>query len=87
MEEIMTIYEEMKAAGVEIDNHESDMYVPNNETTRKIVEEYEYKCNVTTFKSAIDGTPWLDIPFSFDPWWDEAEKTVASWVTKVKEGV
>lgn len=79
----MTIYEQMKAAGVEIDHHCSDMYVPANEITREIVKGYEFKQNVTRFKSAIDGTPWLDIPFSFDPWWEDAEKQVETWAEGV----
>lgn len=65
----LSIYEQMKAAGVEIDHHESDLYVPANEKTRAIIDGYEYKCSVTMFRSDIDGTPWYDIPFSYDPFW------------------
>jgi len=75
----MSIYEEMKAAGVEIDNHSSDLLVPSNAITRGIVARYEYKGNVQGFKSAIDGTQWLEIPFAFDPFWSDAEKTVETW--------
>ncbi len=79
----MSIYTEMKAAGVEIDNHCSDMYVPDNATTREIVKGYEYKCNVIRFISDIDGTPWLNIPFAYDPWWSDAEKQVEAWAQRV----
>lgn len=64
------IYEEMKNAGVEISHHESDLYVPVNETTTEIVSRYEFKDNVTRFISQIDKKPWYDIPFAFNPFWD-----------------
>jgi hypothetical protein len=64
-----SLYEQMKAAGVEIDHHESDLYVPVNPTTRLIISDYKYKSNVETFRSQIDGTYWYDIPFAYDPAW------------------
>ena len=60
----------MIEAGVEVDNHESDLYVPDNEVTRKIIEGYEFKGNCSRFRNAVDGEIWVDIPFSYDPWWD-----------------
>lgn len=47
----------------EIDTHESDLYVLVNDISKKIVNEYEFKNNVTTFKSQIDNKLWYDIPF------------------------
>lgn len=67
---IRAIYTAMKRAGVEINSHESDMYVPVNEVTQSIVDQYDYKCNVSRFISEIDGKPWFDIPFSYKPFWD-----------------
>lgn len=66
-----SIYEQMKAAGVEVDHHESDLYVPVNETTKAIVDGYKFKNNVTQFRSQIDGTNWYDIPFAYQPFWDK----------------
>lgn len=70
----MSIYEEFKKAGVETDNHASDLYVPVNEATKKIISEYEFKSNVTTFVSNIDGKTWYDIPFAYLPFWDNKLK-------------
>jgi hypothetical protein len=67
----MNIYEQMKAAGVEISNHESDLYVPVTPETTAIVNKYEYKSNVSTFINNITKTPWYDIPFAFRPWWEK----------------
>ena len=82
----MTIYDEMKAAGVEMDSHESDLYVKNTPEAREIVAGYEYKSNVTGFTSQIDGAHWLDIPFAYDPWWTRAAETVATWAKGVSNG-
>ena len=67
----MTIYEKMKAAGVEIHDHCSDLYVPVNDITRPIVEAYKFKSNVTTFIDQVTGLLSYDIPFEFDPYWIE----------------
>jgi len=66
----MSIYADMKATGVEMDHHESDLYVPVTDATRAIVAEYEFRTNVTTFYSQIDKKPWYDIPFAYLPYWE-----------------
>ena len=67
----MSIYQEMKDLGVEIDHHESDLYVPVTDETRKIVNDYEFKGNVTTFVSLVEpNVVWYDIPFAYEPWWE-----------------
>lgn len=69
--ENLLIYQQMIAAGQECHNHESDLYVYVNEVTTKIVNEYKFRSNVTTFKSQTDGKMMYDIPFAFDPHWDK----------------
>ena len=68
----MSIMEEMEAAGVEIDHHYSDLYVPVTPETKRIVSGYTYKANVTTFRSLADGALWYDIPFAYAPYWQRA---------------
>lgn len=65
-----TLFHQVKEAGIPFDNHCSDLYIPVNMKTQKLVAEYEFKQNVTTFSSAIDKTPWFDIPFAYDPYWE-----------------
>ena len=67
----MSIYKDMRAAGVKTDNHESDMYAIVNDASRAIVGEYEYMGQVTQFRSEVDGEMWFDIPFAFDPFWEK----------------
>ena len=59
------IMEKLMEARQEISSHYSDLYTPVNEVTREIVDNYESKQNVTTFKSQIDGRLWFDIPFAY----------------------
>lgn len=46
---IDNIYEEAKKLGVEIDHHESDLYIPVTPETTVLVVRYKFRCNVTTF--------------------------------------
>ncbi len=64
-----SIYEQVVEAGIEYTNHESDLYVPINEQTKKLVDEYIFKNSVTTFVDQVTGKPSYDIPFAYDPWW------------------
>lgn len=69
----MSIYEDMKALGVEIDHHESDLYVPVTAETRAVVNAYEFKTNVTQFRSEIEPHgQWFDIPFAYEPHWPKS---------------
>lgn len=75
----MNIYKAALELGVEIDNHESDLYIPVTTETRNLVHMYEYRQNVTVFTSQIDGKPWFDIPFAYEPWWQNAANQVSRW--------
>ena len=72
IEDVMkpTIYEAMKAAGVPIDSHESDLYVRATPEAERIISEYgkvgEY------FTDSIDHVRWIELPFMFDPFWKKA---------------
>lgn len=71
----MNIYEDMKAAGVQIDNHESDLYVPVTDVTRAIVARYSDTHSITSFRHATTGAHWYDIPFAYAPFWANKAKT------------
>lgn len=65
----MTMYEELLSLGMqenELGNWCSDLYVLKNAISTKFVNEYEFKMNVTTFRSEIDGLIWYDIPFAYE---------------------
>ena len=61
-----SVYDRMVMAGVEIDNHESDLYVPVNATTTKLLSFLPQTLKITTtFRNNIDGEMWYEIPFAF----------------------
>ena len=63
-----SLYDEMVKAGVEMDHHESDLYVPVNDVTRAILARYPKQAR-KTFASNPDGKPWYDIHFAYEPFW------------------
>ena len=44
---MLNIYEQLKQANVKIDNHESDLYCPVNETTKAIIARKDLFAKVT----------------------------------------
>lgn len=72
-----TIYEECRAAGCRIGNHESDLYIRADEIGRKVVKAAIDdgripRGNVTLFRSEVPEERrqlWYELPFAYDPWW------------------
>lgn len=69
----MTLYEEIVAAGIPVDHHESDLYVPDTPEVRAILTRH---ARTGAGFVVQDGHPnagqvWLDVPFAYDPWWKE----------------
>jgi hypothetical protein len=63
-----TVNEQLLEAGMkaeETGNWCSDLHVLKNDISTAFVDAYEFKDNVTTFRSEIDGTLWYDIPFAY----------------------
>lgn len=67
-----TVYEEMKAAGLVTGNHCSDLYVKACPLAREIAERHG-KTGVlcTSFKNQVTGEMNFELPFCFDPYWEE----------------
>jgi hypothetical protein len=72
--EIENIYDEAKQLGVEIANHQSDLYIPVTPGTIALVSQYKFKSIVKTFISRIDKKLWYDIPFAYTPFWDKVQR-------------
>ena len=64
-----SIYDDMKSAGIAIDHHESDLYIPATQEARAILDKHG-NTSYTAFISQVDGTRWYDVPFMYAPWWD-----------------
>ena len=70
---MQTIYQILEAMGVPLNSHESDLYAKRCPESTELLKTYQFRGNVTTFRSNIDGTLWYDIPFAFDPFWEKRE--------------
>jgi hypothetical protein len=71
------IYEEaLKTMKPEqISHHMTDLYLMVTDESRKLVAQYDFRCNVTTFVSAIaPHVPWYEIPFAYTPGWERANR-------------
>jgi hypothetical protein len=66
----MTIYQRLKAAGVPLDNHYSDLYAQVTPVSTAIIKASGSK-TASQFRSQIDGQLWWDIPFAYDPYWEQ----------------
>jgi len=60
-------------AGIQVDSHESDLYVKDTPEARKILKNFNLKSK--PFRSQIDKEMWLDVPFAYTPFWQKKAKT------------
>jgi hypothetical protein len=60
------IYDTLKAAGCQIDHHESDLYVKATPTALALTKGHP---NRSFFISQIDRQRWIELPFMYAPWW------------------
>ena len=64
---MMNIYEQALKLmdSKDIDHHESDLYLRKNAISDKLVKEYDYLKQVTTFRDNIDHVMWYEIPCAY----------------------
>jgi hypothetical protein len=67
--ELGTLYDELKASGVTLDSHESDLYVKATPEATAILARHNV--HERYFTNQQDGQRWIDIPFAFIPFWDK----------------
>ena len=70
------LYDEVIELDINHDNHESDLYLPVNDITKKLL--IKHGGLVSTFISQIDGKQWFDVPFQYMPFWDKKCKQYES---------
>lgn len=72
----MSIYTDLKDAGIKIDNHYSDLYVRDTPEVRDILASNGKNVdgwNVQPFTCSVSGERYLDIGFAFDPYYESLE--------------
>jgi hypothetical protein len=65
----MSLYTEAKELGLEIDHHESDLYLRVCPRAKALLTETYPEAKYTIFRGT-DGNNWYEIPFAFDPFWE-----------------
>lgn len=78
------LYEAAKDAGIATDNHSSDLYIKVSAEAGELIAKYDFKMNVTVFTADDGSGVWYEVPFAYEPWWDDAKKAVESWAEGVK---
>lgn len=80
METHCSIYETFKFAGCRVAHYESDLYVKSDPLSRRVVREMVEAERITRHPclfAATDGSGfWYELPFAYDPWWEEKLKKV-----------
>lgn len=67
------LYTALQDAGIPTDHHESDLYFPATEEALTILNHYPIqKNNATFFRDNVTGDRWVDVPFSYEPFWQRA---------------
>jgi len=65
-----TLYDACVAAGLEMDSHESDLYLRDTPQALALIVSYRgMRHGAKRFRSAVDGNIWFDVPFAFAPFW------------------
>lgn len=73
----MTLFQKIKDAGIPYSNHSSDLYIKDCIEARTILSEYECASrNATTFINKVNNERWIDIPLSYDPFFEKVSKNL-----------
>lgn len=73
---MQALFSRIVSAGIRYDSHESDLYLPDTPEVRAILADFPLeRGNARPFRSLVDGSPWLDVPFAFMPYWEAKAAT------------
>ncbi|MFB1500790.1 hypothetical protein [Thiocapsa sp. N5-Cardenillas] len=70
-----SLYDALRAAGVPIASHESDLYFEDSPQAREILARFPGQEKMAKgFRNQETSTAWLDVPFAFLPWWEKRQR-------------
>lgn len=66
-----SLYQELRKvlSPEEMSHHGSDLYCKITPKSEKLVKQYIFVENVTTFSDSVTHEPWYNIPFAYEPYW------------------
>jgi hypothetical protein len=74
----MSLYEQLKAAGVQIDNNSSDLYFEVTQESLSILAQHPDKKQLAKHfvnqRPPNKGKDWIEVPFAYLPWWENKNK-------------
>jgi len=69
-----TLFEAIKAAGIEYDYYQSDLFFRVTDESSDILKRYpQYYAGAGMFYSK--GSAWYDVPFAYDPFWEKLKRS------------
>ena len=75
-----SVYDEMMAAGLVTGTHESDLYVKHCPEAKAIATRHgKTGALLTTFKNQVTGELNYELPFCFDPFWNNKGTMAGVW--------
>ena len=73
----MGLYKDVVALGIPHTNHYSDLYLPNTDQVRGLLKKHDKRGS--PFQNQVEGGTWLDVPFAYEPYWDEVSDKAHHW--------
>lgn len=77
MPDIKPLYDRLVEAGCEIGSHETDLHVKATPEAKAIIAQFEAEGGISNkeyFRSAIDKSAWIDLPFHYTPGWERRSR-------------
>lgn len=71
----MSLYTDLKALGVPMDSHESDLYCKATPEALALLKSSGRRWHY--FHNQVTGDVWCDVPFAFEPWWEAHTRKVS----------
>lgn len=69
-----TLYEALTEAGVPTSSHRSDLYFKKTIRAETILSQYPHLQKMSgKFRNTVDNDWWIDVPFAYDPFWNERD--------------
>ncbi len=70
-----SLYNELKDFNIPIDHHENDLYFRKSSELLAILNRWpQEKSTAREFINQIDGERWIEVPFSYTPFWEAKQK-------------
>lgn len=67
------LYDKAVELGIPMGHWVSDLHLKITPESTALIQDYQFRKDVSSFTSNIDKTRWYDIPFGYKPFWDAVD--------------